>query len=930
VHGCQGQTGGALQGNYWEAHANFPQTYAGVYQTLPPTCCTRVCMFFPANGRCYYHARLMFEHLAQTPEYGPMFISKLWYDAGTETEEHEYPWRAFSRFDPDPATPLAYEWARMVQRCVTWDFEIFGGKPDDLYRQDAERGRAEILRYGRVLLEKAPFEPGWWRPPMEMAPQQFGWNICPLRALDGEVSVELSGYRNDERGSDWRAAFVAVDAAGKPRYGEVGGMGDTLRYKVDDDTKELYLVVVATPTKVLAVPMTGDFRSPEQERFPYKVKLAGCEPLDVLTPEKPTGEGASHPNGGGFVAGSAHADRTAYVGPEAQVLGKARVLGHARVEDHAVVRDQATVRDDARVSGHAVVSGQAVVRDRAKLRDYATVTARTVVRDSARILEHGRAFRNCSEVYGRATLKGVAWAGGRVGGSAILDGHYRKNNVIDKGVWFTWSWGNGRNPGEHAIQLGGLYAQYLFETHHPFLAWDTYGATHALLHGNPQTVEYPERKASKSHSYMPTYGKKKKVDFTVRTAGTALALNGRDQFLELPVSVADLHDLSIVLTVKHRGGAPDQRLVEFAADGRTRMHLTHADASGRPAFRISKGGQTQTLQASAPIPEGQWAELALILAGDTGILQIDGKTVARGDGITLNPDDLRATRCLVGRGVDGHFFSGEIEGISIYSVPLVDEEPPAPDPAAWAMPPVLVTGSAAVMRAAPGKDPLGDVEYLFEEATGSPGGDASGWQASAEYRDEGLRQGSRYAYRVRMRDVHGNVTEWSEAASLVCERPEAFVQSAGDDGLVVIEAEHFARNVPAPDGHRWKLDTRRKGYVGKGAMKAVPDRGTQHDADFAARSPRMDYVIRFARTGRHWLWVRGFGANPKTDSLHVGLDLDPAEWGRNVQTDRGQYLWRRHPRPLRIEKPGLHTLSVWMREDGALLDRILLTTNPKP
>ena len=673
VHGCQGQTGGGMQGNYWEAHANFPQTYVGVYQTIPPNCCSRVSMFFPANGRCYYHARLMFEHLAQTPEYGPMFISKLWYDGGTEKTKNEYPWQAFTRLDPDPSTPLPYEWTRMVQRCVTWDYKIFGGKPADLYVQDAVRNKAQILRYGRVLLERAPYEKPWWRAPMEMAPQQLGWNICPLKPLAGKVSVELSGYINKERGSDWRAAFVGVNAGGKPRYGEIKGVGEKLTFEIKADTRKLYLVVSATPTKIMAIPMTGDFRSFEKERFPYKVRLTGCEPLDVLIPDKPAQAGAKHPNGGGFVAGTAKVEPTAYVGPHAQVLGKAKVLGHARIEGYSIVRDNATVQDRARLSGHAVAGGNCTIRDRAKLRDYAIVTGKTVVRDNARILEHSYTDGGCKEIYGNATLKGVAWVGGHVGGSAIVDGSYRKRNLITKGVWFTWSWGNGHNPGEHDIELGGLYAQYLFEKQHPFLAWDTYGVTHAILHGGPKTVAYPSRKGSKSYSYVQSYGRKKKVNFSVQTSGTALGLNGRDQFLELPKDVADVHDISIAVTLKHRGGKPNQRLVEFAADAKTRMYLTHADSTGRPAFLITRDGQTQTLRSSAPIPSGKWAKLMLVLSGDTGILRIDGKTVARKDGITLNPDDLRATVCLVGRGLEGDFFNGELEGVSFYTVPLVDE-----------------------------------------------------------------------------------------------------------------------------------------------------------------------------------------------------------------------------------------------------------------
>ncbi len=77
-----------------------------------------------------------------------------------------------------------------------------------------------------------------------------------------------------------------MDANGKPVYGEVFRPGKGQDFEVNSDLKELYLVVCATPTNILDVPMTGDFRSFEQEPFPYKVKLAGCEPLDVLVTDK--------------------------------------------------------------------------------------------------------------------------------------------------------------------------------------------------------------------------------------------------------------------------------------------------------------------------------------------------------------------------------------------------------------------------------------------------------------------------------------------------------------------------------------------------------------------------------------------------------------------------------------------------------------------
>ena len=44
-----------------------------------------------------------------------------------------------------------------------------------------------------------------------------------------------------------------------------------------------------------------------------------------------------HPNGGGWVADTAHVADTAYVGPDAQVFGSAQVSGSARVYGRARV-----------------------------------------------------------------------------------------------------------------------------------------------------------------------------------------------------------------------------------------------------------------------------------------------------------------------------------------------------------------------------------------------------------------------------------------------------------------------------------------------------------------------------------------------------------------------------------------------------------------
>ncbi|MCU0782204.1 MAG: LamG domain-containing protein, partial [Akkermansiaceae bacterium] len=272
VHGWQVMTGN-MAGNYWEAHANFPQTYIGVYQTIPVIMAEAPA--FPASGRTYYHDRTMFEHLAQTPEYGPMFISKLWYDGPTPDRKDPYPWITFERINPYADRTLADEFTRMAMRNVTYDYQTYqefrpGGNyrdpqpaEENLYRRVAQENRRDIpqaLLRSRVLLEAVPHEPEWWRVPKEQAPQQLGWNICPLEFKPGRVAARLEGYVDAKRGGDWRAGFVGVDAAGKPVYGPVVRPGAVQHFEAGTGLKDLYLVVCASPSNIVEVPMTGDFR----------------------------------------------------------------------------------------------------------------------------------------------------------------------------------------------------------------------------------------------------------------------------------------------------------------------------------------------------------------------------------------------------------------------------------------------------------------------------------------------------------------------------------------------------------------------------------------------------------------------------------------------------------------------------------------------
>jgi len=896
LHGCQTQTGSTMGYNYWEVHANFPQTYLGMYQSVPPLQVSRVSMFFPANGQTFYHDRLMFEHLSQTPEYGPMFISKLWYDANPA----EYPWTAFPRFDPDPSTDLGYEWTRKIQKGITWDYEIFPEdddgeiiRRDDLYKKDGDWERPEMKRYAQTLLEKIPYDTDWCRPPKEMTPQQLGYNVCPMK-IDGKTAKALlDGYISTKRGGDWRAAFVGVKPDGKPVYGDVVKTGGEATISTEG-LERLYLVVCAVPTKILPIDMTSDFRSFEQEKFPYKLKLTSCSPLDVLMNETPTENGAPHKNGGGFVAARARVDATAYVGPHAQVLGTSQVLGNARIEDYAVVSDS-TVRDNAIVSGHARVERESTVRDHAKVRDWGKVSRKSTVKDHAKVLEHATSM---GEVCGGlATLKGVAVSNGSVTGNAMVDGAYAKDNLVNKGKWFTWSWGGGQEAGESDEDFGGVYTQMSFDTAHEWMAADDFGVTWGYLVGKPV--------------------------FAKENGKGVLRLNGKDQFVELQNDVADMNNISMKADVTWQGEG-DATIAEFSNSRGDRVYLGTRD--GRCVFSISKGSTRQELKGPA-LKKGIPTQILVILSEDSGKLFINDKEAASNEKMTLNPDDVNATECYLGRGRKGNYFKGAIDTFEIYSVAIKDETPPTPNPAAFRIAPIFVNSTTAVMQSEEGVDPLGNVKYYFTETSGNPGGDDSGWIKTPFYKDTGLDPKKKYSYTVKMRDLNNNEGRPSAAAS--AEWSGAKVFRSTDGKSITMEAESYSNKIDGRgegSGWKWEFSTEKSDSSGKGMMEALPDTGKNFGAVgyFEAESPRLDYLVDFPVAGSYELWMRASCKHANSDSVWAGIDMVTqkdvtASFGRTGWTD----VW------IDVKEPGVHTLSIWMREDGTMIDKFLITSDLK-
>jgi hypothetical protein len=151
-------------------------------------------------------------------------------------------------------------------------------------------------------------------------------------------------------------------------------------------------------------------------------------------------------------------------------------------------------------------------------------------------------------------------------------------------------------------------------------------------------------------------------------------------------------------------------------------------------------------------------------------------------------------------------------------------------------------------------------------------------------------------------------------------------------GQVVIEAENYYQ-VANRNGKSWTLSTDRTGYVGSAAMFAGPDSGVQLSTGYTATSPELRYQVEFTTAGTYYMWLRAWARDTSDNSVHVGLDGQAVTTSDHISTGTyGTWAWVQSTMDgpvatVTVASAGVHTINVWMREDGLRVDRLLLTTS---
>ncbi|WP_461537953.1 tandem-95 repeat protein [Spongorhabdus nitratireducens] len=152
---------------------------------------------------------------------------------------------------------------------------------------------------------------------------------------------------------------------------------------------------------------------------------------------------------------------------------------------------------------------------------------------------------------------------------------------------------------------------------------------------------------------------------------------------------------------------------------------------------------------------------------------------------------------------------------------------------------------------------------------------------------------------------------------------------AESNGLVSIEAENFSSSV-ARNGNSWSVENDGSASGGKQVNTANNDADGFNEG-YTGLSSELTYDIQFDSAGTYYVWLRGEAPDGRSDSAHIGLNGEAIATGHRVDFDEGSHKWTGDRMEndgritIEVDAPGVHQLNLWMREDGAAVDKIVIS-----
>lgn len=182
------------------------------------------------------------------------------------------------------------------------------------------------------------------------------------------------------------------------------------------------------------------------------------------------------------------------------------------------------------------------------------------------------------------------------------------------------------------------------------------------------------------------------------------------------------------------------------------------------------------------------------------------------------------------------------------------------------------------------------------------------------------------------------------------------------DGIIAVEAEHFVSQ-DKTDNRAWYRVTENQvpdvspdpdgphlvGASGASYVEALPDTRATHDDKIVpgqsyfsepGQAGVLTYHVHVNEPGRYYVWVRHLSTGSEDNGLHVGLDGQWPDSGRQWQTTKKRrWDWESRQRTnevhsgvryqlyLDIDQAGEHQIHFSVREDGFEFDKFVLASD---
>lgn len=388
-------------GFFWETHAEFMamQRYPDIARHFDMARWLNTSQFHWSSTRHHYQAFIFLQFVKEQD--GLELIHRMW----RESIIGEHPLETYMRLTGRGQQELNDLFGRYAMKNVHWDYGI-----GDLLRDRIATLPEVFTLNPSIIPDVVDKAEGLYQIQDHRAPQDYGYNHIRLHPVRPDscdetiVQIRFRGYGDAAEDAGWRWGLVAIDDRGNTRYSEMLRDDGEMEFRLEEDEKDLYLVVSGAPDKHHNYAWEAGF--PRIWRYPYAFRLRGAfpeghQPGYTRVPEGVAG--APHPNGGGFVAATASVAATAYVAPGACVLDRAELSGMARLEGHALVKHNARVGDNAIVGGYATLGEDASVMGQAEVSGHAWVFGGNRISGKAKVKGHSVIFG--TQVYDQALVE---------------------------------------------------------------------------------------------------------------------------------------------------------------------------------------------------------------------------------------------------------------------------------------------------------------------------------------------------------------------------------------------------------------------------------------------------------------------------------------------------------------------------------------------